>query len=50
MDKYQQLQGFDELLLLNVWNVNDTPFAFYQVVDLQKLSVNQTLENIRNKC
>ena len=50
LEKYRQLNELKELLLLSVWNIDDTAYAFYQVVDLQGLSPKQSLKNIKKKC
>ena len=38
VQKYRELSRMKELLLLNVWNVYDTAYAFYQVADINGLS------------
>lgn len=50
LEKYRQLNELKELLLLSVWNIDDTAYAFYQVVDLQGLSPKQSLKNIEKNC
>ncbi|KOC59579.1 hypothetical protein WH47_11373 [Habropoda laboriosa] len=50
LEKYRELSECKELLLLSVWNIYDTPFAFYQVADIQGLSGEQSYENVSRKC
>ena len=40
----------NELLLLSIWNVYDTMMAFYQVIDIERLSEEQSYESILRKC
>lgn len=48
--KLEELKKRKELLLLSVWDVQDTTNAFYQVVDLDAISENVTFESIQRKC
>lgn len=50
LEKYRELSVLSELLILSVWNVYDTSFAFYQVIDLEGLSAEQSYENVVRKC
>ncbi|CAL7950250.1 unnamed protein product [Xylocopa violacea] len=50
LEKYRQLGKLKYLLMLSVWNIYDTSNAFYQVIDLQGLSAEQTYENMLRKC
>lgn len=50
LKKYQELSRMNELLLLSIWNVYDTMMAFYQVIDIERLSEEQSYESILRKC
>lgn len=50
LKKYRELSRMNELLLLSIWNVYDTMMAFYQVIDIERLSEEQSYENILRKC
>ncbi|CAK9832953.1 GlcNAc-binding protein A [Anthophora retusa] len=50
LEKYRKLSERKELLLLSIWDVYDTAFGFYQVIDLQGLSGEQSYENVSRKC
>lgn len=50
LKKYQELSRMNELLLLSIWNVYDTSMAFYQVIDIERLSEEQSYESILRKC
>lgn len=50
LEKYRRLNKLKELLLLSIWNIYDTAFGFYQVVDIKELSKEQSYENILRKC
>lgn len=50
LKKYGELSRVNELLLLSIWNVYDTMMAFYQVIDIERLSEGQSYEDILRKC
>ncbi|OAD57537.1 hypothetical protein WN48_01904 [Eufriesea mexicana] len=50
LEKYRRLSALDESLLLSIWSVYDTSFAFYQVMDLQGVSQEQSYESVLQKC
>ncbi|XP_076653030.1 AA10 family lytic polysaccharide monooxygenase CBP21-like [Halictus rubicundus] len=48
--RLEELKKRKELLLLSVWDINDTGNAFYQVIDLKTIPENVTFESIQRKC
>nr|XP_033326558.1 glcNAc-binding protein A-like [Megalopta genalis] len=48
-EKLQEMEQFTEMLMLSVWDINDTGNAFYQVIDLLPIRESVILDGIRRK-
>nr|XP_033337540.1 glcNAc-binding protein A-like [Megalopta genalis] len=48
-EKFEELKGLRELLMLSIWDINDTVNAFYQVVDLLPIPESVTFDSIQRR-